>query len=303
MSYDPSRIVYYLIEETVEGVTPSTGTAYKLAHTPGSGPTYNEETVTSEALYSKRQSGGAYTVGGEVGGSFDFELRRSAAMDLVLAGSASGEWIGGSLAAGDTDTSYTIIGTTGESGAPKYQAWTGCQFSELSLSADTRAIMTGSVTIIGMGYISPDDFDLGEIELVEDSPAAPINSKEVTATVGLLPGIRLRSSAQTVSHEREAQAALGPVSTIGIGTSGARTVTQALEFYRRDFTPETALKGNAETSVIVNYGSGARGYIFEMPACTGSWPEQSVDGSSLVVTVTFTGKVNAAGDLTIRHTA
>lgn len=302
MSYDPSRIVHYLIKETVEGTTPTTGSAYKFAATPGTGPTYAEETVTSTALFDKRQSGGAYTVGGEVGGSFDFELRRSPAMDMVLAGALSGVWVGNSLTAGETDTPYTILKTTGD-GSGAMQAFRGCQFTEVSLTSENRAIVTGSSPIIGMGITLPEDVELDDIDLMEDALVAPATSLDITATVGVLPGLKVRSATMTVTHEREVMGALGPDVNVGVGTSGSRVVTMALEFYRRDFMPETALANNAETSVTVNLGTGARGYTVSMPVCTGSWPEESADGAALVVTVTFTAKVNVAGDITISKPA
>ncbi|RSU71327.1 hypothetical protein BRX37_21365 [Sphingomonas sp. S-NIH.Pt3_0716] len=303
MSYNSSNISYYILPETVEGVTPETGTALKLAHTPGSGPSYTKETVSSSALYAKRQSGGVRTMGGSVSGSFDFELKRSPAIDILLASALSGQWSGNVLQAGDQDSSFSILKTTGDAD-DLFHCYTGVQASELSLTTETVAMVEASTTLIGMNYVDPIAYEPGEaLVFQEDAGGFPLAAIDVTASIAALPSIDVRSATLTVSHEREAKAALGPVSTIGVGTSGARTATLEVTFYRRDFAPETALVNDATTSVALTIGSGADGYVINMPAAQASWPEESVDGASVLVTMTFTAKVNAQGDIKITKAA
>ncbi|MGA1850466.1 phage tail tube protein [Sphingobium sp. HT1-2] len=304
MSFDASNISYYLIGEAVEGVTPTTGIAYKIAHIPGSGPTFEKTTVTSEAQHVNRQSGGVRTTGGQGGGSFDFELKRAPTTDLLLSSALSGEWAGNVLKAGATDKSFTILKSTGEAGVTEYHAYVGFQASDVSFTANANEIVGVTTNLIGMNYIDPVEFELpADITLVEDDGSFPLASTDIVASVALLPSIDVRTLTLTVSHDRQAKEALGPISTIGIGTSGVRTVTLDLEFYREDFNPERVFLNDASTSITVQIGEGANGYTITMPACQASWPEESVDGASVTVSVTFTAKIHADGDIRITRTA
>lgn len=303
MSFNSSNINYYIIAETVEDVIPVTGNAYKLAHTPGSGPTFTKTTVSSQAQFKDRQSGGVRTTGGQGSGSFDFELKRSPAIDLLLSSALSGKWVGNVLQAGAVDTSFTILKTTGEVGATEFQGYHGFQATDLTLTAATNAMVESSTSLIGVSYTDPTDLELAEeVVLVEDVGGLPLASTDIVASVALLPNIDVRNLALTVSHEREAKEALGPKSTIGIGTGGTRTVTLELEFYREDFDPERVFLNDASTSITVQIGDGANGYAISMPACQASWPEEAVDGASVTVTVTFTAKIHAQGDIRITRT-
>ena len=303
MSFNASDIQFYIIPETVEGVVPSTGTAHKLDHSPGSSPTYSREAIASPKQYAKRMSGGTRTVGGSVGGSLDFHLSRSDAIDLLLASALSGKWVGNSLVAGDQDTSFTILKTTGE-GNDTYHAYKGVQVSELSISVDPQGNAEGSVNLIGMDYEKPTSFALPEdIMLGVGSTAFGLASPDVLATIGLLPDVKARSITITVGHEREVKDALGDTPVVGIGTSGSRTATIELTFYRKDFAPETVFENDARTPASILIGGGIPGYEFSGPAFSASWPEESVDGSKLLVTVTLTASYDVNGDFKITKTA
>lgn len=283
---NPSDVTYSIIKETTAGTLPGTGTLLGLDYIPGTMPVYRADGITSPTLKANRASAGSRRVNYRVEGGFNVHFCRDAAVELLLESALSGAWATNVLKASNADTSFSIEEKMIEGAGSLYQRFLGCQVSSFSLSCPFDSNAEATFDIIGM------DRD-------QETTASSLGSATAAGTKTKLTGLDVSnvtiagltatytSLDLSVTHNRETQGQFGSAAARGIGTSGNREVTLTLKGYRADFTPESII-GDDPIAVSFTMGSGVNGYTFSLPAAYGSLPENEMDASKALFTVTFT---------------
>lgn len=308
MAYNPSDTTYSIIKEAAEGTMPATGVLLRLENIPGTQPTYASDVLASPTLRASRAAAGAKKIGYRVEGGIDVHFKRDDAIELLLQSALSGTFVeagttgvaGDVLKAGNVDTSFTIEKKMLDGANAGYWRFTGCQVSKFSLDVSAADNAKASFTLLGLGKTTATT--ASALTYANASSNLGLTGVDLgTVSVAGLSAVDYRALTLNVEHTRETRDRFGSATPIGIGTSGPRKVTLSVTFYRKDLTPDTILSTDAPVAVSFTIGSGTNGYTFTLPAATYSLPTDSEDGSKSLITVEFTGSLDAtlATDLQI----
>ena len=287
----PSDRTFSLIRETTPGVLPSTGTLLPLDYIPGTMPSFQSDMLTSPTLSASRASQGARRTAFRVEGGFRLHFCRDSAVETLLESALSGTWATNTLRAGATDTHISIEQRLIEGAGSLYQRFLGCQVSGFTLDCTYDGIAEASFDIIGMTRQTATTASSLTYAAVGTKPKlAGLDVSSVT--IAGLAGVEYVSLSLAVRHNREVQGQFGSASPRGIGTSGFRSVTLSLKFYRENFNPETVI-GDTGLNVQFTIGAGVNGYTIRLPRAIGSLPVDEDEGSKSLVSVDFTAAYDA----------
>lgn len=299
---NPSDTSIAIIKEVTAGTTPASPAFIPFEFIPGDMPTFEAEMVTSNVLKANRASGGGRKAAFAVGGGLKTHFRRGLHMDLLLESALSGQFATNVLKASNVDTNFTVeTKRLDAAAAAYYHRHTGCQVKDMTLSCNATGNAEISFGIVGMNRTTGTAI-LTSATYPAVAASTNLMGLDVTAvTVAGLTAV-FNSLELTVSHNREAQSQFGSASARGIGTSGFRTVSLKLSFYRSDLSADTLL-ATADTPVAVSFTIGAttNGWTFTLPAANYNVPQDIEDGSKQLLEVTFVGSYDntALTDLSI----
>ena len=165
--------------------------------------------------------------------------------DETLAGSAM-------LRDGTTAHSYLIENLYDGIATPQHVAFLGCMISQLSMTFETDAIVTGSLSFLGKTMNDPSTSSLG------DGSPSPATAQEVTNTVtdvgfireaGVAPTAFIRSVNLSLDNGLRVQRAIhGAADAVGIGLGDA-DVTGNLTAFFEDGALIQKFKTNAATQI------------------------------------------------------
>jgi len=253
-------------------------------------PQLISDVITSSVQKRNRASGGARKANYRVEGSLKTQLKRDAAVDLLLESGLSGTFATNVLKAGNTDTSVTFEKKMLEGATPYYHRFTGVQVSSVSLSCEASGAAEISFGLIGMDR-STSTTAIASSTYAATASTTNLTGLDVSAVTVAGVSADFRSLELTVEHDREAQDKFGTPSARGIGTSGFRTVKLTVTLYRADLSVDT-LFAKSDTPVAVSFtiGSALNGYTFALPAATANIPQDSEDASKALVTIEFTAQ-------------
>jgi hypothetical protein len=211
-------------------------------------------------------------------------------MDLMLESALGGTFTSNILRAGATDTYFSVEQRLIEGSGSLYQRFLGCQVSGFTLNARYDGIVEVGFDILGMTRqtaTSP-----SSLTYASPSSAAKLTGldvSEVSIENLTAPSDFFVSLSLSCRHTKEAMSGFGSAAARGIGTSGPRSVTLAIQFYRANFNPEAVI-GDSPLSVSfrVTGPSADDGYLFELPRAFGTVPQDVDEGAKSLVSVEFT---------------
>lgn len=283
--FNPSDWEYFITKETVQGTTPATPAFSKITVSEGE---FNLETaqINSEMKNANRAAKQG-AVGLKSGsGSMNFEVLRSTAFENLLESVLSNTFVTNVLKGGRADSSYTIARRMT---ATDSQIFVGNIGSAFTLEASRGEMVTGSLEFTFM------DKNIGTTAAIVTGstfPAvtlgSPISGNDVTVTISGMTGVKYRSLSLSVNQAREILGMLGSNTPAGVGTDGSRETTLSVEAYREGMVWDSTFNGSNSTfDVTITLGAGANGYSIRLPKCTASFPQDSSDGASALVTIEF----------------
>lgn len=296
---NPSDRSFGIIAETTPATLPATGVLLGVDYTPGRRPTYTADSLTASNLRANRSSAGARRVNFRGGGGWNFQLKRDAAIELMLASVVSGSFTANVLKASNVDSFFSIEERLIEGAGSLYQRFLGCMGVSFTVACTFNGNADAAVDIIGMNRQTATTATA--LTYAPSSTRTPLTGLDVSNIV--VGGLTLHDFMElnfAVRHTRDAQGRFGSASARGIGTSGIREVTLSLRGYRKDFSPETVI-GDTPITVSFDIGTGVNGYNIQLPAAYGSLPSDEDQGSNATVLLNFTGAFDttAATDLVI----
>lgn len=293
MAFNPSDNTYSLIRETAAGTLPATPAFLPFDYVQGDQPMLTSDVIESQIQRANRTSSGQRKTGFRVEGSLSTELKRDAAIDLLLESALSGTFTTNVLKAGTTDTSFSIEKRMNDGASKYYRRFSGVQVTSLTISGEASGMIEASFDLLGTTAVTGTALVTGAT-YANPSSTQLLDGTEVTMTINGT-AVDFRSFDLSVEHDREAQDKFGSKYARGIGTSGMRKVMLSCSLYFTDFGLETTSVAGNTVPVVITIGSGANGYSITLPACDISVPADSEDGSKAMMDVDFTAK----GDVTL----
>lgn len=299
----PADRSYAIIAETVPGVLPGSGVLLPVDQIPGTRPRFVAEQLTSPSMARLRASRGSRRSGYRAEGGLGAHFARGSAIELLLESALGGAWASDVLKAGATDKSFAIEERLMEGAGSLYQRFLGCQVANFSLQCAFNGNAESSFDIIGMSRQTATT--ASALTYAASPTTLPLTGIDVSSvSIAGLAGVTAADFVNlslTVGYSKEAQGGFGSTSARGIGTSGARSVTLALRFYRKDFNPEAEI-GDDPLAVSFTIGAEENGYTFQLPRAFGSLPDDQDDGSKALVDVSFTASFDAAAGTDLQIT-
>lgn len=141
-----ARRIAYLAEATY-GVTPALP-VFKTFRATGGGPRTNKTTATSNEIQADRNVRDEALLGIDVAGAYEFELTYGT-LDDLLEGALFSTWATDVLKNGVTPKSFTFEEMIDMGATDSYSRFTGVMVNSLSLAIAARAMVTGSVNLMG----------------------------------------------------------------------------------------------------------------------------------------------------------
>lgn len=285
---------FSILEEVTPGVTPTVATRYELPTAVDQAPPeFSTADIVSNTKRPNRASNGTQDGMSSLSWSFAMRLRKSAYMDLLLKSALCGDWQGNKLSAGKKDTFFSIVTALRDDTAVDPAPANGLYYLDAgnivnSVEFGFTAGSEATVTFAGIGLTR----DLSEENDANSVTAVEANSVEMkyddlkNVKLGTT-DIGVSSLNLTVSHERELRPICGQPEADGIGTSGARSVSGTLVVYRKSFDINSEVTGAGQKLSFEATRNGV-GYHFTLPAALLKKPTDSVQGSSVLATITFT---------------
>lgn len=297
---DPSLHSVALVAEVTAGTIPATPAFQAFPFIPGTMPMLTADQLTSQVLKANRASGGSRKVNYGVKGGLKTHFRRDSAMNILLASGSSGTWTGGTLKAGRVDSSFAVEKIMSDGTNNTYHRFVGNQVAKYTLDCQASGNAEFSCDLLGM------DRQTSTTAIASSTYTASTGTQFAGADIGTvsIAGLtaQYRSLTLEVSHNRELRDTFGQTSALGVGTSGFRTVTLKLQFYRTDLSADTLL-AKADTPIAVSFSAGTtgNGYSFTLPAANYDVPNDIDDQSKALIEVNFVGSYdNTSGtDLSI----
>jgi len=227
---------------------------------------YNKTTVTSEEIRPDRNVSDMIDVGFGVGGEIGFELSYGTLDDLIESLLFS-TWSNDKIKNGITPKSFAFEKTFETGATDQFLRYTGCQVGSLSLSMTAREIITGSMTLVGMGHST------GTAALSGATYAAGNSNPVMSASVdvgsmsisNVSPSPVLMSAEINIENNLRERIAIGSRGPIGIG-AGRFVVTGSLEAYFEDLALYNAFKDHDDVGLSLTVGSTAgKKYTISLP--------------------------------------
>ena len=287
MSFSPSDNQFAVCVNTVAGTTDATPTMLIFPHEESNNINYTSNWLDSPNVKPNRGSAGGKNTSFSTTGSLSCHLSRNDAVDVLLASGFSGTWEADELKGGATDTALTIEKRMGVSGARRYHRVAGSQVSKVNFNAKASANCMVSFDSVGM------NFESGSA-VITGATYPPIAQTNVLAG----PDCAVTIAGQTLDYigfsldvefDRSAQFKLNSNAARGIGTAGYRKVSGEIEFFMPTTDYYAALLDPNGLNLQIQMGAGANGYLIIVPAAQFKVPEDSADGSAMIVKAQFSG--------------
>lgn len=261
-----SRSTVAYIAESTFGTTPATPTFKKLRRTNGN-LTTKKTTVVSDEVQVDRNVRDELQVAQDVSGSYDLELSYGT-LDDILEGVALSAWSSDVLKNGTTGKSFTFEETVDVGGSNTYSRFPGCYIDQLSLTVSSRALVKGSVSIMGLKETLDTAIISGATYTADNSNVIETGVTVASLSVaGLSPAPKVKSIAVTIKNNLRIRDTVGSLYTEEFGM-GQCDVTGTLEAY---------FESNALYQKVLDHGSGSisftigsvttKKYTFTMPLC------------------------------------
>lgn len=144
-----SRTTVAYVPEATFGVTPADPAWQKFRRTGGNLTTKKTTAVSSE-VRADRNVVDELQVAQDVSGSYDYEFS-AGTLDDMFAAALQGEWTNDTIINGTHVRSFSVEEATDlDGGAIAYNRFAGVTVEELSLNIDHRAVIKGSVSLMGI---------------------------------------------------------------------------------------------------------------------------------------------------------
>ncbi len=189
-----------------------------------------------------------------------------------------------------------------EGGTSYFRQARGCQHTKLDLKWDADGIVDYSSDFTGLSDSRVTAMITGAT-YTNPTAGKLLGGNDVTLTLGgSLVSTQLKKGSLTIDMPRSGQTVCGALNPVGVGFGGSRKVSYSFSFYKRDFSFETALIGNAGISVGLIIGAAGTGYRIDSANVNFDAPQDEDDESGGLVTITGTAGWNAAAGADVKFT-
>ena len=263
---DASTTQVSYVPETILGTTPTTPVFQRMRVT-SENLTGEQNSVTSQELTPAGGVTDLIRVGESAAGATPFELSFGPDWDTLFEHALRGTFSGSELKAGIELKSMTmekiIQGT-----ALDYLRYRGCRVGQLNLAFNSEEIITGDITILGIGE------DPVDSAIIPGATYTPANSNPVMAaadvgsiSIGGVSGQMFYSSITlALDNQVRLQPALETIQAIGIGY-GTQQVTGQISAYWENKNLYERAVNNDVVAISWQATDGTNTYTFTLPKC------------------------------------
>lgn len=286
------------VKEAEFGATPVSPQMKSLRHT-GNSLALTKDSFQSQELRADAQISdlrhGHRRAGGEIGLEFSY-----GEYDDFLAAALRSSWSGGatrSLKAGTSMSSFTVERAFADIG--RYERFTGCEVSALSLNISTNAMVTGSLTLVGKSV----DFADAPLKAAPEPSrsAPPFDGFSGRITEGGADVAVVTSLELLIDNAIEAAFVLGSDSAASL-TPGRINVTGTLSAYFAGLDLMNKFVNETESSLSFTLGDGLhQSYTFTLPRIKYSGGDNPVDSEGpVMLSMPFQALYDQAAETNIR---
>lgn len=251
---DSSSTRLSFVAEATENTIPSSPSWQNLRFTSES-LNYNKQTIQSEEIRPDRNVSDMIDAGFGVGGDIGFELSYGT-LDTLLEGALFSTWSSDVLKNGLTAKPFSFEKTFETGATDRFLRFTGMQVGALSLQVNAREIVTGSMTLLGMGHSSASAALSGATYTAGNTKSVMAASTDVgsMSISGVSPSPTLMSASFQIENNLRERLAIGSRGPIGIGY-GRFVVTGSIEAYFEDLSLYSAFVDHDDVSISMTVGS------------------------------------------------
>lgn len=220
-----------ILPEATFGVVPTTGPRYEFPRVQGNGLlTKDYGAIDSTTIRPGRNSNGARRGNQSVSGSLEMNAITAPLIDLLIESALSGKFVGSTLKAGQTDSSFTHIA---ELAANTFQISSGCMVTSFTLTANAAEGVSYSFDITGVKQNETTTFAGTFTPVTIDDAAYEYQGSEVLNIVAAgTTNLKYSTLTLTVGQDRSARNTLSSNVAFGLATTGARTVSLEMSVWR-----------------------------------------------------------------------
>jgi hypothetical protein len=291
------------IAETVFGTTPATPT-FKVLRATGGALRTNKSTVVSDEIRSDRNVSEEIQVGQDVTGSYNFELSYGT-LDDFLEAALCGTWATNVLKNGTTQRSFTIeeridIGA----GAFSFSRFDGVAVNAMALDIASRAIITGSVDLMGQNETLASAIVTGATYTAANTKAIQNSTASIGALTIAGAAAKIRSLSLRVDNNMRARPLVGSLYTDSFGL-GRADITGTFQAYFEDNTLYQSVLNHGGGAISLTVGTVANEkYTILLPAVQFTNGERQPGGVSddVMVSIPFRARYDSATGASIQIT-
>jgi hypothetical protein len=294
------RIAY--IKEATYGVTPATP-AFDTFRATGGGPRTNKATDTSKEIQSDRNVRDEFLLGKDVAGAYDFELTYGT-LDKLLEGLMFGAWASDVIKNGVTPASYTFEEFLELGATDSFSRFTGIMVNSMSLTINSRAAITGSLSLMGQKELLATTIITGATYLdPTDTPVSTASANVAALTVGAL-APKVKSLSLEINNNLRTRPVVGSEYSDSFGY-GRCEVSGTMECYFETNALYQAVldHGSAALSFVVGVDTAEK-YQFDLGKIILGNGERRPGGNDddVMVSIPYRAVLNDADDCTIKIT-
>ncbi len=280
-----------ILPETTFGVVPATGSRYDFPRTEGNGLlTKDFGAVESTTIRPGRNSNGARRGNQSVSGTLDMNAITAPLIDLLIESALSGKFVGSTLKAGQTDSSFTHIA---ELAANTLQISSGCMVTSFTLTANAAEGVSYSFDITGVKQDETDTFTGTFDSVTIDDAAYEYLGDEVLEIVAAgATNLKYSTLTLTVGQERSARNTLSSDVAFGLAASGARTISLEMSVWREPGVDYSSIFNGEKQEFSFNLGPAGYGRKYTTFGQVSAL--EDVEEDDLMVNLTVNGAYDSA---------
>lgn len=259
-----SRTIVGYVPETTFGVTPATPAWQKFRRTGGNLDTV-KTTVMSEEVRGDRNVVDELQVAQDVKGSYDYEFSYGT-FDALLAAALGGTWTTNALVNGSSAQSFSFEESVDLGGSKTYNRFSGVMVDEVSLNIDSRAVIKGSMSLMGIAETQATTIVTGATYVEPNTEIIATELSVANLVVsGLVTPLKVKNLKLAIKNNLRIQDVVGSLNAVGFGI-GQCDITGSVDVFVEGIEAQQAMLAHSAPSISFTIGAVTnKKYSFLIP--------------------------------------
>ncbi len=283
-----SRTTVSYVPETIFGTTPATPAWQRMRRTGGNLST-QKGTVASDEIQPDRNIRDEMQVAQDVKGSYDFEWSPDT-FDGLLEGAMFGAWTSDVLLNGTVPKSFSFEEISDFGATKAYNRFSGVMIDEFSLDLTARALVKGSISLVGQKESTGAAIVTGATYLAPTITNIDSSLSVSSMTVsGVVPSPKLKGLTLAIKNNLSIRDVVNDLYSLEFGM-GVCDATGTLNCYFEDQSLYSAVLAHGEAAISLTVGATAnKKYTFLIPRARFLSGERKLGGKNddVMISVPF----------------